>query len=564
VTAVETLQPAIIYLGAGLAAALAARAARLSPIVGYLAAGLVIGPSGFSLVQNNDTARFLADLGVVFLLFDIGLHFSLREIALRRHDMISLAPLQIILCGLVFALVGYAFGFPWPVAVLVGVSLALSSTAVVARILSDRNQPGCPMGRSATAVLVAQDVVAIFILTYAASFGVSTNLLGMEALVILAKAVVALTVAILAGRFLVRPLFESLAATNNRETFTVVALFIVLAASAATANAGLSLNLGAFLAGMALSDTPYRNVVQAEVKPFAGLLLGLFFVSVGMGVNLPTLALIWPAVLATALVIMIVKTIVVFVAARLNGWAIPGATQLAFLLSQGSEFTLVVVGIASIAGAMPAPWAGILTTSVALTLIAAPIWTSLGLHIAKQIAETTKGAAVDTDEVAEEHPVLIFGMTPAGRLAADALRDHDIAYVAVDSDPDRFVLAASDGYSIAFGDARDDKLMTSLDAGHARAIVLGIRGLGAADLAAPPGSTQPRLVVAADIAEQAKLNSAGFRAHIARAEPLGLELAADLLAQMGLGHEKISAWIADQVERRGLIDRPREQAPEAA
>jgi Kef-type K+ transport system membrane component KefB len=564
VTAVETLQPAIIYLGAGLAAALAARAARLSPIVGYLAAGLVIGPSGFSLVQNNDTARFLADLGVVFLLFDIGLHFSLREIALRRHDMISLAPLQIILCGLVFALVGYAFGFPWPVAVLVGVSLALSSTAVVARILSDRNQPGCPMGRSATAVLVAQDVVAIFILTYAASFGVSTNLLGMEALVILAKAVVALTVAILAGRFLVRPLFESLAATNNRETFTVVALFIVLAASAATANAGLSLNLGAFLAGMALSDTPYRNVVQAEVKPFAGLLLGLFFVSVGMGVNLPTLALIWPAVLATALVIMIVKTIVVFVAARLNGWAIPGATQLAFLLSQGSEFTLVVVGIASIAGAMPAPWAGILTTSVALTLIAAPIWTSLGLHIAKQIAETTKGAAVDTDEVAEEHPVLIFGMTPAGRLAADALRDHDIAYVAVDSDPDRFVLAASDGYSIAFGDARDDKLMTSLDAGHARAIVLGIRGLGAADLAAPPGSTQPRLVVAADIAEQAKLNGAGFRAHIARAEPLGLELAADLLAQMGLGHEKISAWIADQVERRGLIDRPREQAPEAA
>ena len=568
-TAVESLQPAIIYLGAGLTAALAARAARLSPIVGYLAAGLVIGPSGFSLVQNNDTARFLADLGVVFLLFDIGLHFSLREIALRRHDMISLAPMQIILCGLVFALIGYAFGFPWTVAVLVGVSMSLSSTAVVARILSDRNQPGCPMGRSATAVLVAQDIVAIFILTYAVSFGASPNLLGMEALVILAKAVVALTVAILVGRFLVRPLFESLAATNNRETFTVVALFIVLAASAATAKAGLSLNLGAFLAGMALSDTPYRHVVQAEVKPFAGLLLGLFFVSVGMGVNLPTLALIWPAVLATALVIMIVKTVVVFMAARLNGWAVPGATQLGFLLSQGSEFTLVVVGIASIAGVMPAPWAGILTASVALTLVAAPIWTSLGLHIAKQIAEKSKRAAVDTDEVAEEHPVLIFGMTPAGRLAADALRDHDIAYVAVDSDPDRFVLAASDGYSIAFGDARDEKLMASLDAGHARAIVLGVRGLGAASLAPLPGSTQPRLVVAADIAEQAKLNADGFRAHIARAEPLGLELAADLLAQMGLGHETISAWIADQVGRRGLpgkplIDMPVSAASEAA
>jgi Kef-type K+ transport system membrane component KefB len=170
------------------------------------------------------------------------------------------------------------------------------------------------------------------------------------ALIVLGKAVVALVLAILAGRFVVRPLFQSLAATNNRETFTVVALFIVLAASAATARADLSLTLGAFLAGMAVSDTPYRHVVQNEVKPFSGLLLGLFFMSVGMGVNLPAMAAIWPAVLLTALVIVIVKTVVVFAAARLNGWAIPGATQLGFLLSQGSEFTLVVVGIASISG----------------------------------------------------------------------------------------------------------------------------------------------------------------------------------------------------------------------
>lgn len=564
-TAVETLQPAIIYLGTGLAAALAARAIRLSPIVGYLVAGIVIGPSGFGLVQNNETARFLADLGVVFLLFDIGLHFSLKEIAQRRDDMIGLAPMQIILCGLVFALIGYAFGFPWPVALLVGVSLALSSTAIVARLLADRDQPGCPMGRSATAVLVAQDIVAIFLLTFAASLGASPNLLGMEALVVLAKAVISLAIAILAGRFLVRPLFESLAATNNRETFTVVALFIVLASSAATAQGGLSLNLGAFLAGMALSDTPYRHVVQAEVKPFAGLLLGLFFMSVGMGVNLPTLGLIWPAVLATALVIVIVKTVVVFMAARLNGWAVPGATQLGFLLSQGSEFTLVIVGIASIAGAMPSPWAGIITTAVALTLVAAPIWTSLGLHIARQIAEKTKSAAVDPDEVAEEHPVLIFGMTPIGRLAADALRDHDIAYVAVDSDPDRFVSAASDGYAIAFGDARDEKLMASLGAGQARAIVLGVRGLGAVSLAsAASGTTQPRLVAASDLAEKTKLASEGFRAHLSHAEPRGIELATDLLQQLGIPNDRITTWVTDQAERHGLLDKRREPATEAA
>lgn len=562
-TAVETLQPAIIYLGAGLAAALASRAVRLSPIVGYLVAGVVIGPSGFGLVQNNETSHFLADLGVVFLMFDIGLHFSLREIRTRRDDMIGLAPLQIILCGGVFGGIGYLLGFAWPVAALVGISLALSSTAVVARILDDRNQPACPMGRSATAVLVAQDIVAIFILTFAASLGGDPNMLGMEALFVLGKAVLALALAILAGRFVVRPLFKSLAATDNRETFTVVALFIVLAASAASARAELSLTLGAFLAGMAVSDTPYRHVVQNEIKPFGGLLLGLFFMSVGMGVNVPAMGYIWPAVLLTALVIMIVKTVVVFAAARLNGWGVPGATQLGFLLSQGSEFTLVVVGIASISIAMPGNWASVITAAVALTLIAAPIWTALGLHIAKQIAERSKSVTSNAADAAEESPVLVFGMTPEARLAADALRDNHIPYVAVESDPERFVMAASDGYTIVFGDAKDTRLMETIGAARASAIVLGASGLAAPQITPPPGAKQPpRFVAVATGSERVRQAGMGFRAHLAHAEPRGVELITDLLTELGLEKKAIAAWIAGEIERRGLIGQQDEEEPE--
>ncbi len=566
-TAAETLQPAIIYLGAGLAAALASRAVRLSPIVGYLVAGLVIGPSGFGLVQNNDTAHFLAELGVVFLLFDIGLHFSLREISSRRDDMIGLAPLQIVLCGGVFAALGLAFGFPWPIAALVGVSLALSSTAVVARILSDRNQPACPMGRSATAVLVAQDIVAIFLLTFAVSITDDPTTLGAEALIILGKGALALVIAVLAGRFVVRPLFQSLAATNNRETFTVVALFIVLAGSAATARADLSLTLGAFLAGMAVSDTPYRHVVQSEIKPFAGLLLGLFFMSVGMGVNLPAMAAIWPAVLAMTLVILIVKTAVVFMAARLNGWGVPGATQLAFLLSQGSEFTLVIVGIASIAIAMPGNWAGVVMAAVAMTLVVAPIWTALGLHIAKLLAERSKSAQPDADEVAEDHPVLIFGMTEEGCLVADALRDHDIPYLGVDSDPERFVAAVSNGYDAVFGDVRDDGLMKSVGISDTKAIVLGQRGLGAAAALlehGPVNARSPCFVAVTSLAERTQLTAQGFRAHMGHADPKGIELAADLLQVLGVTQEKIAVWVRDQAERRGILDRAQEPEPEAA
>jgi monovalent cation:proton antiporter-2 (CPA2) family protein len=561
-TAAEVLQPAIIYLGAGLAAALASRAVRLSPIVGYLVAGLVIGPSGFKLVEDDDSTQFLAQLGVVFLLFDIGLHFSLREIRTRRRDILALAPLQIILCGAAFALMGWGLGFTVPVAVIVGLSLALSSTAVVARILEDRKQPACPMGRSATAVLVAQDIVAIFILVFAASLGANANVLGMGMLIVLAKAVVALAIALLAGRFVVRPLFKSLAATDNSEAFTVVALFIVLAASAATDRAELSLTLGAFLAGMAVSDTPYRHVVQREVKPFQGLLLGLFFMSVGMGVDIPAITAIWPAVLATALVIVILKTAIIFVAARLNGWALPGATQLGFLLSQGSEFTLVVVGVSTIAGAMPGGWASVITAAVAVTLVAAPIWTALGLHLARLLAERSKASPIDAADVAEDNPVLVFGMTQEGRLAADALRDHNIPYVAIESDPERFVSAASDGYTVVYGDARDRRLTDSLGAPRARAIVMGGAGLNGPQLLVTDG--QPRFVAVNDTADRVRQAGLGMRAHLSLAEPRGIELATDMLAQLGIEQPAIAQWVTDQAEARGLLDKPAEPDAEAA
>jgi CPA2 family monovalent cation:H+ antiporter-2 len=424
------------------------------------------------------------------------------------------------------------------------------------------------MGRSATAVLVAQDIVAIFILVFAASLGADPNIVGLDLLAALGMASVALGVALLAGRFVVRPLFRSLAATDNQEAFTVVALFIVLAASAATQRIGLSLTLGAFLAGMAVSDTPYRHVVQTEVKPFAGLLLGLFFMSVGMGVNLPAMAAIWPAVLLTALVIVILKTVIIFAAARLNGWALPGATQLAFLLSQGSEFTLVVVGVASIAGAMPGAWAGIITAAVAVTLVAAPIWTQLGLHIARLLAERSKAATLDPAEVAEDNPVLVFGMTPEGRLAADALRDHDIPYVAIDSDPERFVSAASDGYSVVYGDARDRRLMDNLGAAKARAIVLGARGVGAITAVnvadeLTSDAQPPRFVAVSTAADRLDQTAAGIRAHLSVAEPRGIELATDLLRELGVDNAAVTRWLTDQAERRGLIDKP-EPEPESA
>jgi hypothetical protein len=224
----------------------------------------------------------------------------------------------------------------------------------------------------------------------------------------------------------------------------------------------------------------------------------------------------------------------------------------------------VVVGVASIAGAMPGTWSGVITAAVAVTLVAAPIWTSLGLHIARLLAERSKAAPpVDAREVAEENPVLVFGMTEEGRLAADALRDHDIPYVAIDSDPERFVSAASDGYTVVYGDARDLHLMDNLGAARARAIVLGAPAL-AAQQPAPGNGSPKRFVAVADSADRARQSGLGMRAHLALAEPRGIELATDLLAEMGVQQPAIAAWITDQAERRGLLDRRSEPEPDAA
>ena len=549
----EALQPAIIYLGAGLASAFASQAMRLSPIVGYLFAGLIIGPSGFHLVDENETTAFLAQLGVVFLLFDIGLHFSVDEIRVRQRDMLLFAPLQIVLCGGGFAAVGLALGWQLETALIIGASLALSSTAVVSRVLSDRHVEGGPTGRSATAILVAQDVVAIFLLTFAASLGGSVENHGVEMLRALGYAVASLAVAILAGRFVVRPLFRSLAATNNREAFTVVALFIVLAASAATARVGLSLTLGAFLAGMALSDTTYRHVVQHEVKPFQGLLLGLFFMSVGMGVNLASLAGQWLWVLSAVFTIMALKTALVFAAARINRWKTPGATALAFLLAQGSEFTLVVVGGSAVAGRLPPGWTSVLLTAVALTLVVAPFWAAFGIRIARRLA---RRAQTDPAATPIARPVLVFGMTEVGRFAVDALRDHSIPYVAIESDPERFVAAQGDGYDVVFGDARDRNLMDRIGAGRARAIVVGAPrvGVGGQDMDFGAAGTPRRFVSVESPKERATQLALGRRAHLALTSPRGVELATDLLSDLGVEPDRIAAWLADQSGRRGLLD----------
>tara|TARA_R110002020_G_scaffold105961_2_gene246894 strand:- start:139152 stop:140957 length:1806 start_codon:yes stop_codon:yes gene_type:complete len=578
-TPVEALIPAITLLGFGAAAALASKALRLSPIVGYLIAGILIGPSVFGLIEESSATHLMAELGVVFLLFDIGMHVSLRELNESRRDLLRLAPMHLFMTGLIAAAALAMIGVAWPIALAVGLSLGLSSTAVVARILTEREQNSCPIGRSATHVLIFQDIVAIFLMIFASSLGdsdvgaqglaglVSDYLLGGASVPLYAalglsvvQTIIAFCAALLAGKYLINPVFRTLVATRNAEAFTAFTLLLVLAAACATALIGLSLTLGAFLAGLAVSGTPFRHQVQTEMGPFRGLLLSFFFISVGLSIDVPALLSHLPLVLLSAAGILLMKTALGYVAARLNKWTVPGATQLAFLLAQGSEFTLVVLSLGAIVSGLSSGLMSSIVAAVALSLALAPTWAALGVRLSRKLAERSK-TAIETAPSATsiaDRPVIVIGMSSAGRLAIDALVDHDIPYIALEADPDRFLAAVADGYKVSFGDATNMKLVEAVGGSNARAVVLGFARYEISREVTPTITRRfpdlQRFVAVDSRRDLERYLDIGVRAHLAGGQPKGIEMVADILLTLDIPEPEVREWMEEEAERFAIGD----------
>lgn len=558
----SALAPVMTVLFLGILAIIGLRPLRLSPIVGYLLAGMAIGPHGLGLIPEGETTHLLAELGVVFLLFDIGLHFSLRHIWDARRDILGLGPLQVVLCALALGALALAADLSPALALVVGATLALSSTAAVVQALAERNQQSCPVGLTAMAVLIFQDVCAIFLLILAASLeGAQASLaaaVGMAAF----NAAIAFLAAILLGRYAIGPLFGVLSQSRNEEVFTATALLIVLAAASATKAMGLSLTLGAFLAGMALSETPYRHVIRTEVKPFRGLLLGFFFITVGMSLDGQVLIANWPQVLLFLVSLLAIKAMLVATAALAFRWSVPGSLQLGFLLAQGSEFAFVIIGVPAVRSALGADIAAVLITGVAASLALTPALAAVGRQLAGRLrtrSGTPRRAVTGRDAVA---PIVIFGMGAVGRTVADGLEAHGIAYDAIEMDYERFMAAKADGYPTAFGDAGDPRLMETIGMGERSAVVVTIERYEVSEALTPimqdryPKLT--RFISVDDEEARARFAALGMRAVGNRSVPRGLDIAVAVLDAQNADGQAIEAWMQRQQERalEAAMDRP--------
>ena len=464
---VATIQPAITLLGLGIGAALISRACRLNPIVGYLGLGLGLSALGFADSFSGPIVAALAEAGVMFLLFNLGLHFSLGKIRAEAANIFGFGALQMLIAGGGFSALFLAFGLPLPFSIIGGFALGLSSTAVVIGLVRERDQEDCPVGRASQSILIFQDIAAISLLVAAgslASGGALGPALGIAGL----KAVAAFAIAVLFGRYLTGPLFRAIARVGSSEVYTATALFIALAAGWATGLAGLSLTLGAFLGGMAVADSRYRIMVQTEIDAFRGLFLSFFFISVGLAIDPALLAENWLWVVAATTGLIALKCGLNVLAGLANRWSVPGSIQLGFLLGQGSEFALIIFALPAIAGLVEPRLISIIVTAIAVSLAVTPLISNIGRKLAGKLRRGPADQKLEGDDA----PVVIIGLGHTGRAVADALSYNEIKFLAVEPNPQRFEIALADGYHVHQANPADPRSWDAMGMGKREVIVI--------------------------------------------------------------------------------------------
>jgi monovalent cation:proton antiporter-2 (CPA2) family protein len=467
------LQEALVFIGSSLILVPLFQRLRFGSVLGYLMAGIVVGPFGFQLIRDAQSVSHLAELGVILLLFVIGLEIQPRKLWSMRRQLFGLGGLQILLCSFVFSFVALALGLSPLAAAVVGFSLSLSSTAFAMQTLAERNQLNTSFGQSSFSVLLMQDMMAIpalAIIPILDKGGISTTSVNPFRIF---SVLVSLLLLIVISRYLIRPLFRIIASTRTREIFTAMTLFIVLGVAGLMQEIGLSAALGTFLAGVLLADSEYRHEIEASIEPFKSLLMGLFFIAVGMGVSLDVIAAQPWLIFGLSLGYLLLKTLLIYGAGRVFGQKPENAKMMALTISQGGEFAFVIFGIAGGLNIVDPGYLQSLTAVITLSMALSPLLGLVHDEIQKRRPTTTK--APSYDEIKSETPeVIIAGFGRFGQIFGRMLRTRNIPFVAMDHDADQIELLRKFGNKVYYGDASKRDLLESAGAAKAKYFILCI------------------------------------------------------------------------------------------
>lgn len=541
----EILYDVLIFLVAAIVVVPAFRRLRTSPVLGYLAAGVLIGPHGLAIIKDSEGAHTLAEFGVVFLLFMIGLEFSMERLRSLGRYVFGLGALQVALTACLIGGVAMVLGVTREAAIIIGGGLALSSTAFVLQLLTERGERATPFGRVSFAVLLFQDLAIVPLLMLVTLLGEGEGSFITAMGFAVAKAAVALTLVVGVGRLVLRPIYRIIAEARSSELFVATTLLVVLGTGWLMSFVGISMVLGAFLVGLLLSETEYRHQVEADIRPFRGILLGLFFMTVGMSIDI-TLILSKPAQITFVVIgLLVVKSIVTAALCRGFGMSAAASVRVGLLLSQGGEFGFILFLTSSALGLLAAETTQILLASVALTMVTTPFMASIGGYLSPFLERRQGAGTAGVEQIPEDldDHVLIAGFGRVGQTVAKMLSAGGISYVALDLDTTRIAACRARGMPVFFGDASQIEVLNVACASRGKAAIITIDDpLTAERIVEALHQTSPDLAIfvrARDLPHGRSLEAKGASQAVPETLEASLQLGAITLTSIGLSSSEV-------------------------
>ncbi len=458
----------VALLGAGVVAVPLFKRLGLGSVLGYLTAGVVIGPFGIGLFHEPEAILHVAELGVVMFLFIIGLEMQPSRLWGLRRDIFGLGVAQVFGCGALLTGVGVLGGLPWQVAFIAAMGFVLSSTAVIMQMMDERGETQTPSGQRNVAILLLEDLAIVPLLAVVALLAPAPAT-DSNPWIDAGIAVGAVAAVVAVGIFLLNPMFRLLAAAKAREVMTAAALLVVLGTALVMDLSGLSMAMGAFLAGVLLSESTFRHQLEADIEPFRGILLGLFFLSVGMSLDLSVLQAEWQIIAIAVLAYMTVKSAAIYLIARLLKAKHPDALTRAFLFAQGGEFAFVLYGAATSAGIISGEQNAIFTATVIISMALTPL---LALSL-KYLISKPKPVMDGVDKADDLHgSVLIIGYGRFGQIVSQPLLARGIDLSIIDNDTELIRSAYDFGFKVYYGDGTRLDILHAAGAHHAKAIIV--------------------------------------------------------------------------------------------
>ena len=448
----------------------------LGSVLGYLAAGLIIGPFGLKFFDDPQAIIHVAELGVVMFLFVIGLEMKPSHLWNLRRQIFGLGSMQVILAAAMLTFVGIAFGYPWQVAFVSASGFVLTSTAIVMQVLGERHELATPQGQSMVSILLFEDLLIVPLLAIVAFLAptVPTATADTSLWSKLGMAALSLAILVAAGRWLLNPMFGILAKSKAREVMTAAALLVVLGAALLMEWGGLSMAMGAFLAGVLLSESSFRHQLEADIEPFRGLLLGLFFLGVGMALDLNVVAQNWKLIISGVLALMAAKAAVIYGVARLAKSSHADALERAVLMAQGGEFAFVLFSAAASQGVISGTVNANMTAIVVLSMALTPLFLIIHGRFSRKSGINLEGVESLNGDEALRGNVLIIGFGRVGQIASQAPIAYGAQISIIDNNPDIIRQADKDGFKVYYGDGAREDILHAAGAENADCILICI------------------------------------------------------------------------------------------